>query len=337
MRLNGHFWTFILLHQIVMEGWCPGAGCHNQGKTRHLADAVGQNHSADLRGFSESASHSLNSIPEAGTEPPPDALRSPDTMTGVARDLFQMIGTATSDGQLVECNRKIWGAFAAKLIDESAADYLSRYVHARRPPKADPSKHRSVTSYVRGAVSGFKARRYQRSPCREASRSRRRVLAGSGALPWDIRREFPEGQAAVLCIIGMDAKRGVCASSIDSIAARAGVCRTTVQTAILRARRLGLVQWTARPVRGRKNLTNLIEIVSAAWTKWLARGVQALRRIGSKLDSNAHPTKTSESITVDSQRAVAPRGALEGKCRRKILSSPTGELDQQQKMSGGLL
>lgn len=296
---------------------------------------MGQNRPANFRGFSESLSHSLNSIPAAGTEPPPDAPRSPDTLTGLGRDLFQMIGTATTDVQLVECNRKIWGAFAAKLIDESAADCLSRYVHARRPPKADPGSHRSVTSYVRGAVSGFQARRYQRSPCREASRQRRRVLAGSGSLPHQIRREFPEGQAAVLCIIGMDARQGVCKSPIDSIAARAGVCRTTVQSAILRARKLGLICWAMRPVAGRKNLTNVIEIVSEIWRTWLVRGLHALRRIGSKLNFELHPSKTPESLNGNSVRADRPNRAWEVREQKPERRPIAGGRGEPKEKSGG--
>jgi hypothetical protein len=81
------------------------------------------------------------------------------------------------------------------------------------------------------------------------------MLGGSSALPDNLRHHYTEGQRAVLCIIAGEIKRcGVCDFPIDKIAALAGVCRTTVQTTMHEARRLGHIKITERPIPGRKSL-----------------------------------------------------------------------------------
>jgi hypothetical protein len=111
-------------------------------------------------------------------------------------------------------------------------------------------------------ASRLVSRQRPRSPDRVVSRERRRALGGSGALPDGLRRQYTEGQRAVLTIIAGEVKHhGICDLPIDKIAALAGVCRTTVQTTLHEARRLGHLKITERPVRGSKSLTNLIEII----------------------------------------------------------------------------
>ena len=66
------------------------------------------------------------------------------------------------------------------------------------------------------------------------------MLGGSSALPDNLRHFYTEGLRAVLCIVAGEVKRhGVCDLPNDQIAALAGVCRTTVQTAMHEARLLG--------------------------------------------------------------------------------------------------
>ncbi len=144
-------------------------------------------------------------------------------------------------------------------------------------------------------VSRFTPRQRPRSPNRQASRDRRRRLGGSSALPDTLRHHYTEGQRAVLCIIAGEIKHhGVCDLPIDRIAALAGVCRTTVQTTLHEARRLNHIRITERPVPGRKNLPNLIEIASAEWRTWLKRGPSAHRPIGSKTVNLASTTKSQD-------------------------------------------
>src|SRR6266576_2917693 len=123
---------------------------------------------------------------------------------------------------------------------------------------------------MNGRISRFVPRQRQRSPDRKASRDRRRMFGGSSALPDGLRQYYSEGQRAVLCIVAGEIKRhGVCDLPIDKIAALAGVSRTTTQTTMHEARRLGHIKITERPQRGRKSLTNVVEIISPEWLTWI--------------------------------------------------------------------
>jgi hypothetical protein len=77
------------------------------------------------------------------------------------------------------------------------------------------------------------------------------------------------------------------------MAARAGVCRTTVQTTLHEASRLGHIKITERPRPGRKHLTNLVEIISAEWRIWIKRAPSAARRIGSNSVKMVSTTKNT--------------------------------------------
>lgn len=180
-------------------------------------------------------------------------------------------------------------------------------------------------------VSRFTPRQRQRSPDRQASRDRRRRLGGSSALPDTLRHHYTEGQRAVLCIIAGEIKHhGVCDLPIDKIAALAGVCRTTVQTTLHEARRLGHIRITERPVRGQKSLTNLIQIASAEWQAWLKRGPSAHRPIGSKTVTLVSTTKSTYRQNERLERAERPQGALRGGqvARSKPISSAAGAAKQ---------
>jgi hypothetical protein len=127
----------------------------------------------------------------------------------------------------------------------------------------------------------FSPRRHPCSPDRQAARERRRMLGGSGVMPHNLRANYTEGERAVLCVVAGEVKHhGSCDLAIDTIARRAGVCRTTVQTAMHEARRLGHLKITERPQRGHKSLTNVLEIISPEWRAWIKRGPAAARYIG---------------------------------------------------------
>lgn len=145
-------------------------------------------------------------------------------------------------------------------------------------------------------VSRFIPRQRARSRDRQASRDRRRMLGGSAVMPPQLRHFYTEGQRAVMCVIAGEVKvTGNCDLPVDKIAALAGVCRTTVQTTLHEARRLGHIKVTERPQPGRKNLTNIVRICSAEWLTWIKRGPTAHRpcRIGSNSMKMVSPTKST--------------------------------------------
>jgi hypothetical protein len=108
------------------------------------------------------------------------------------------------------------------------------------------------------------------------------MLGGSAVLPDHLRHHYTEGERSVLCIVAGEVKHhGICDLPIDKIAALAGVCRTMVQNTMHEARRLGHIKITERPQPGRKNLPNVIEIISPEWRAWMRRGPSAHRPIGS--------------------------------------------------------
>ena len=108
-----------------------------------------------------------------------------------------------------------------------------------------------------------------RSPDRQASIERRRVHAGSGALPPWIRKRCTQGVAAALTIMADWRKGGRCELPIGKIAGLAGVCHTLAQDA-MRLMRLGLGRVTERRQPGRANLTNSVEILDPDWLTWQA-------------------------------------------------------------------
>jgi hypothetical protein len=131
-------------------------------------------------------------------------------------------------------------------------------------------------------------------------------------MPPSLRSQFTEGQRAVLFIVAGEVKfHRYCDLPYDQIAALAGVCRTTVQTTMHEARRLGLIKITERPRPGRKNLTNLVEIVSGEWTIWIKRGPAAQRpgRIGSnsvKMVSTTRITDLRKKEALQGNRCTDP-------------------------------
>src|SRR4051812_24086457 len=124
-----------------------------------------------------------------------------------------------------------------------------------------------------GLTPGFILCKPQRPPVRAQAIERRRRLAASGPLPPSLACRFTLGEVATLRIVADEARlKGRCDRSLDEVAARAGVSRSTARNAMRAATRLGLIRITERPQPGRKHLTNIVEIVSAEWWAWIMRG-----------------------------------------------------------------
>ncbi|WP_210421560.1 hypothetical protein [Sinorhizobium fredii] len=96
-----------------------------------------------------------------------------------------------------------------------------------------------------------------------------------------------------MTVIVNDVKaQGECDRPLDSIAAIAGVCRTTVQNALRAAKRNNHVRVYYRPRPGKKNLPNVIRITNKEWLAWINRGPPPLRAaIGFNL---FHPTASKK-------------------------------------------
>jgi hypothetical protein len=225
-----------------------------------------------------------------------DELVAQQAAGAVASVLHKAINLSSNPDQLDETAQRLWGAWGAGQISDDESTYLQSLIERRRPLRHSALPAKPALSRLASRLSSrFSPRQRQQSPNRKASRDRRRMLGGSSALPDNLRHHYTEGQRAVLCIIAGEVKRcGACDFPIDKIAALAGVCRTTVQTTLHEARRLLHIRITERPQPGRKNLPNLIEIISPEWRTWIKRGPSAASRIGSNFVKMVNPTKNTD-------------------------------------------
>src|SRR5436190_18942530 len=96
------------------------------------------------------------------------------------------------------------------------------------------------------------------------------------------------------------------------IAARAGVCRSLVKNALRTAARLGLLTVQERRREGRRNLPNVIRIVSKEWTVWLARGGRSSRPSADLLIGVKIITPTDSSYKKQRSRTAKPVLAARG-------------------------
>src|SRR4051794_5868214 len=177
--------------------------------------------------------------------------------------------------RLDHLSRSIWQGVTAGAVGDDDAQQLAERLHARRGILRGEIKPVGISP---GRPSLFPPRRLQRAPKRLVAIARRRHLAASGPMPPALACKFTVSELAVLRIIGDEVRQqGHCDRCVDELAARAGVCRRMVQNAIREAARLGLLTIEERRREGRRNLPNVIRIVSKEWTMWLARGGRASR------------------------------------------------------------
>src|SRR3712207_4774738 len=175
--------------------------------------------------------------------------------------------------RLDHLSRAIWQGLAAGALADDDAQALAERLHARRGVLR--GEIRPVGIPV-GRPSIFPPRRLQRASNRPVAIARRRHLAASGPMPPALACKFTVSELAVLRIVGDEVRQHRCCDRcVDEIAARAGVCRRMVQNALKEAARLGLVTIEERRREGRRNLPNVVRIVSKEWASWLARGGQA--------------------------------------------------------------
>src|SRR5215208_6585265 len=227
--------------------------------------------------------------------------------------------------RLDHLSRSIWQGLTAGAVADDDAQTLAERLHARRSALRGEIKPVGIPL---GRSSIFPPRRPQRAPKRPVAIARRRHLAASGPMPPALACKFTVSELAVLRIVGDEVRQyGQCDRCVDELAARAGVCRRMVQNAIREAARLGLVTVEERRREGRRNLPNVVRIVSKEWTSWLARGGRSSRPkgeapIGCK---NLHPTdksyKTQRSRTSEPAFAARRQQAGSAVHHRKRQSS----------------
>src|SRR4051794_18661045 len=172
--------------------------------------------------------------------------------------------------RLDHLSRSIWQALAAGAVGDDDAQSLAERLHSRRSLIRGDLKPVGIPA---GRASLFPPRRLQKAPKRPVAIARRRHLTASGPMPPSLACRFTVGELAVLRIVGDEVRQhGHCGRCVDEIAARTGVCRSLVKNALREAARLGLLTVEERRRAGRRNLPNVIRIVSREWRAWLARG-----------------------------------------------------------------
>src|SRR3954452_4501112 len=219
-------------------------------------------------------------------------------------------------------SRTIWQGLAAGAVADDNAQSLAERLHARRSVLRGEIK---PVSFPPGRPSIFPPKRQQRAPNRPVAIARRRYLAASGPMPPALACRFTVSEVAVLRIIGDEVRQhGLCDRCVDEIAARAGVCRRMVQSAIREAARLGLLTIEERRREGRRNLPKVGRIVSEGWSSWLVRGGRSSRPSAAALIGckKLRPTdshyKNQRSHT--SEPSFAARGQQAGSAVRSRLS-----------------
>src|SRR5215203_3974053 len=126
-------------------------------------------------------------------------------------------------------------------------------------------------------------------------------------MPPALACKFTVSELAVLRIVGDEVRQhGHCGRCVDEIAARAGVCRSMVKNAIRTAARLGLLTVEERRRKGRRNLPNVVRIVSKEWTVWLARGRRPSRPAAEPLIGVKKFTPTDSSYKTQRPRTSEP-------------------------------
>lgn len=222
--------------------------------------------------------------PDAAAKDSASRVKEP-LLSASAQAIYDAIDAAKDPSELERSACEIWRAYYERKIDDDDATFLQQCVQGRRPthPLQTTGNLKHVSRLTGPVGSRFKSRQRQRSSNKKASRDRRRTLGASSMLPAKLRCDYTEGQRAVLGIIAGEVKKqGFCDLFIDRIAATAGVCRTTAQSALHEARRLGHLTITERPRPGRKHLSNIIKITDAVWSAWLKGGLPKGNAMGSK-------------------------------------------------------
>ncbi len=162
---------------------------------------------------------------------------------------------STPRAELCALAAVVWKGYAAGALTEGEAQQLAEEVEARKAVPTKPAEPR---------------RRVGSRPRSPEAMERRRRWTGSGWLPPQLAARFTMGEAAVLSAIAAEvARRGLCRLTVGHIAALAGVCRSTVRTAVREAVALGLLTSEEWRLTAWRSAPNTVRIVSPEWRAWL--------------------------------------------------------------------
>ncbi len=217
-----------------------------------------------------------------------------------AEEIRRVLST-TPRGRLADLSAAVWKGYAAGAIAEEDAQQLADEIHARKAIPLKPVEPR---------------RRVGSRPRSPASMERRRRWTSSGWLPPQVAARFTMAETAVLATIAAEvARKGLCRLTIGHIANLAGVCRSTVKSAVREAQVLGILTSEEWRITHWRNAPNTVRIVSPEWRAW----VQMRDRKRAAAD---HPwdaemgggVKTSTSLRItDSLRGLTARGRPKGR------------------------
>lgn len=193
----------------------------------------------------------------------------------------------------------VYGALAAGEITEDEAAVLEAAGNLRRSlPPAPPPARKVVGS----------------RPRTSASIARRRRWAASSRLPPALAEQFTPSETGVLALIAAEvARHGDCRLAVEHMAAVVGTCATVVRSAIREARRLGLLSVEERRRAGRRNDTNILQIVSALWAGWLRLGRRGSGggAFGFAKATHIQDLKSDQPVKIEASEPVRrlPRGS----------------------------
>jgi hypothetical protein len=238
--------------------------------------------------------------------------------------LRSAIADAKALARLQAISQQIWKAHGEGQVSDDGAQELAELLHERQQAlKEEPGK---PVGAIVARKSLFPPRRLIRPRVRAVCLARRRLLATSGPMPPQLAQRFTVGELAVLRIMADEVlQHGVCTLSLQEIADRAGTGRTLARNAIQLAERHDLLASRQRPVKGAKNMTNVVTIISREWLLWLARGTR-IHPIGSRTITPSDNKAAREEREVVRLRHRAQRvGSWPRKPLEARLSAPAAK------------
>jgi hypothetical protein len=209
--------------------------------------------------------------------------------------LKQAIACARRAADLDHISLQSWKAYYEGLIGDAEAQSVAEANVRRRAELAAAKTEMQSRAPRRPGYQPCK------SPDREASRRRAGRNATTLICPAEYAEYYTIGERAVWSVIGrVIREQGACDWHIDTIAATAGVSRSTCKRAIRKAEFLGHAHSKERRVPGQKSLPNIVTIINpvwAGWLRWNPTGVQkgTTTRITRETVARSH-TKPAPSV-----------------------------------------